>query len=233
MRETLRFYVDCFLWAFPRSWGVSETISAAVGLFLPILVKLIPEMESKLTDLLWQIPLFALATVFLVRFIRAPYELYKREKQGAEKTEQELRDTISQLETKASATDWKDLADRFKETDSFVTAHWYEDRGEATWQISPGDKQGKEYASLCELAGSMLTRSPKVCAMLPDKVRSKSDPIERWLEFLKERGELHVTGHGVVREGEGQETRSILLGSIENLPGASRQACIHCAACET
>lgn len=211
MWKTLQFYRDCFSWALKPSWGLSEKASSLVGLLIPILIKAVPGWETRLTNLLWQIPLSVFATVLVVRLFRAPYELYRLRHQESEETERKLRARVSHC----IRADWQQGVD-----------------GEEIWRVVGPEQQRKDYISLCELAGAMLRCSPNVFRTLIDEVRRNPDPVKSWMQFLKQREGLSTTQYAEWTAKGGQESGVILFGSIENLPDVSSRACIYCAACE-
>jgi hypothetical protein len=97
MRKFLNFYGRLFAKALSHSWGVFDIISTVLGVILPILAKLHPEWGSAMSDLAWQIPLTALATLFLTRLFLAPYWLYSEQETDAARAEAALREKIEGL----------------------------------------------------------------------------------------------------------------------------------------
>jgi hypothetical protein len=103
--------------------------------------------------------------------------------------------------------------------------------GRDTWYIGGWTPSGK-CKSLCGLAGTMLLRSPRVCAELSEEIRSAGDPMYRWLDFLKERRPLDNYIALVETLNDGRQA-GVYAGYIYSLPEASAAACIECAAKET
>ena len=129
--------------------------------------------------------------------------------------------------------DWLQLAKDFescpKQLRGEYTRHGLP--GIDAWRIS-GWSHPDKCRSLASLAGTMLLRSPRVCAELSDQVRSCADPMYRWLYFLKERS--HLDNYIALAEPlDDGRTAGVYAGYINNLPEASAAACIECAAKET
>jgi hypothetical protein len=74
-----------FLWrlvwtAFSRSLGTADLISGALGALAAYLFRDSPAIMS---DLAWQIPVFSLAAVTLIRLAAAPYWMWREEREEA------------------------------------------------------------------------------------------------------------------------------------------------------
>jgi hypothetical protein len=126
-----------------------------------------------------------------------------------------------------SAATWKSLGKEFRELPRRIRADWHRDGdGTESWILLYPACKG-----LCTLAGAMLSKSPKVFAMLPQKVRSEGDAMSRWLSFLKERQPIRIQDcYETMPDGR---QKIILFGSIEDVSENSSTACIECAAAET
>jgi hypothetical protein len=132
--------------------------------------------------------------------------------------------------------EWKELAARFGMLDRFVSASWHcTRRNNATvnekWDVG-GISGGAKCETLCRYAGSLLLKSPKASSLLPDNIRAYSNPVWRWLFFLKENhrameSEIPLMG----TESDGTKT-IYLMGSIRALPAVSERICLECAAAE-
>ncbi len=135
---------------------------------------------------------------------------------------------------KQMAGEWKDLAARFHAiANASIRADWNRaGDGTETWRVCGGDHQVCE--SLCRLAGATLSRSPRIFAALQEDIRLESNPLYRWLNFLKGAAG-NVTGMGYANETnrDGNTTGIHQFGSIHNLPAVSERVCIDCAATET
>ena len=129
--------------------------------------------------------------------------------------------------------DWLQLAKDFESCPQQLRAEYSRHGlpGQDSWYIggwTPSDK----CKSLCRMAGTMLISSRQVRYALSEEVRPVSDPIYRWLYFLKERRHLDNYLFAVETFPDGQ-TAGVYSGYINNLPEASAAACIDCAAKET
>jgi hypothetical protein len=144
-------------------------------------------------------------------------------------------------EGQVTANDWKELAQKFDEfTPSYVRAEWMSETldwngklvGEF-WLVR--DDWNNQFAprcqALCEIAGAMLAKSPKVSRALSKTVKTRSDNVYRWLYFISEKqGVLKIDGHGTSTvAGTTVKTKS---GTIHDLPAACSTACLECAAKE-
>jgi len=141
----------------------------------------------------------------------------------------------SRQESPVGSSEWKALAESFKEyTKSGTVANWQHSslQNHERWDICADTRYAtRQCESLCRLAGAMLARSPRVTADLPMEVASRSDPVARWLGFLKENyNAMEHVGHAV--EPVGDKQNSILLGTIRELAPLSVSACIDSAARE-
>ena len=72
-----------FLWrlvgtALSRSFGTADLISGALGALAAYLFRDSPDIMS---DLAWQIPLYSLAAVTLIRLVAAPYWMWREERE--------------------------------------------------------------------------------------------------------------------------------------------------------
>ncbi len=124
-----------------------------------------------------------------VRQIKIPKEVWQ----------EQLRDSRAAIREQATAmvadnigrTDWLQLKKDFDECPRDIRAD-YSRNGkppEDRWSIG-GTPRPDRCRALCQLAGSMLLRSPTVRFGLSEEIRSISDPTYRWLYFLKERRSL-------------------------------------------
>lgn len=132
---------------------------------------------------------------------------------------------------------WKELATRFSRLDVNLEAEWMSESLDMdgkpvgdTWRIR-GPYQDEQCEALCQLAGAMLMKSPKLRARLSDKVISRTNDAWRWLYFLAEHpGVARDSGYGdVTVRGFKKE---MLHRTIKELAAQSHNACIRCAARE-
>lgn len=176
-------------------------------------------------------PLVYWAVAFVTLFI-AFFRAWNDEVNAKEKALAQLANLEKTVKATAdandvSATDWKNLGKEFQGLPGRIRADWHRDGdGTESWILLHPACKG-----LCTLAGAMLTKSPRVFAMLSQKVPPGSDAMSRWLRFLKERQPIRVQ-HCYETMPEGQQ-KIILFGSIEDVRENSFTACIECAAAET
>jgi len=83
---------------------MADGLSTALGILLPLIAKFNPRWGSAMSDLIWQIPLTAMSTFFVVRLVLSPYWLYEQREQAALGIEDSLRKQIAtqglQLDTR-------------------------------------------------------------------------------------------------------------------------------------
>jgi hypothetical protein len=108
-----------------KSWHVSDTLASAISLLIPPLAQwLFPEWGTRMTDFVWQVPLFVLAALTLVRGFLAPYWMYQEQERETkalndthQKTEAELRQRIAELtaqpDTRAIRREQRETLARF------------------------------------------------------------------------------------------------------------------------
>ena len=126
------------------------------------------------------------------------------------------------------SANWRDLAKDFDGLPERIRADWNRNgEGTESWRIAHQKCEG-----LCKLAGAMLVKSPNIVTELPQSLQSESDPMFRWLSFLKEKNYLSRIQYGVESAETGKEPKIILFGSIENVARVSAVVCIECAAME-
>jgi hypothetical protein len=140
-------------------------------------------------------------------------------------------------ETPIGSKDWQELAQNFGRVPTDMRADWWiadtKVQGPIQWQSLAGGPPAKHCEALCRLAGNMLLRSPKIAASLPDDVRSRAEPLYRWLDFLKAR--YSGIGNIMHLESERDDGTKVfsLAGQIEHVGTESVTACLNCAADET
>jgi preprotein translocase subunit SecG len=122
---------------------------------------------------------------------------------------------------------WKDMAAEFKSVkDLAVRAEWHKDPDRESWILAgPAPVAVDHTTVLCRRAGAMLLRSPRVAATLSARVRAHADPVDRWLQFLRERPDTRMQVRGM------SHTIDIPIegGHIRDVPTVSAGACIACA----
>jgi hypothetical protein len=143
--------------------------------------------------------------------------------------------TGSQAE-KIHRDDWEKLAAHFKALPGFgVRADWFQHgSGAEIWSLHGGPSDVRDVEALCRLAGTMLLKSPRVLEQLSNDVVTQTDPLDRWLVFLKEQnggldGRLL---YGATRDKYGVE-RPYYSDCLSSVATVSSRVCLHCSAQET
>ncbi len=93
-RNWQQFYMRWFRVAADHAWSASDFIASALGIIIPIIAHYQPKWESKMTPLIWEIPLCVFGTLCISRLIAAPYWIYKERHVDAGRESDELRKTI-------------------------------------------------------------------------------------------------------------------------------------------
>jgi hypothetical protein len=94
-KECASFYWDCIKETFDRSLGVSDLLASIFGMVVPPIAKHFGARESTMTDLYWQVPLFAFAGFGVCRLFLSPYFIYKFQKDRAKRLEEEAEYSLS------------------------------------------------------------------------------------------------------------------------------------------
>jgi hypothetical protein len=135
-------------------------------------------------------------------------------------------------ETKlALNAEWKELAARFEKLPSGIRADYQIDRKDQattydSWMIIGDNHRSCE--TLCKYAGILLLNSPNALKHASDVTQQQSNPIWRWLYFLKDHGAARSNGLPPTSD----DGTIYLLGSISDLAPSSARMCIECAAQE-
>lgn len=150
-----------------------------------------------------------------------------------------LQRLASEEKERVRSSDWKDLADRFKEISRHVgaqlqtTSELREQFGKDTsrsdrWSIGV-DREEKKCEALCVLAGAMLAKSRN--QPLSAEVRAVTSDRDRWLGFLRECDAVRSDGY--VIEPISEDRKQIrYYGYITELAVVSANTCIECSARE-
>jgi hypothetical protein len=133
--------------------------------------------------------------------------------------------------------DWKELSGKFAEIAkvliSPISADYFRNSDGESWSMRGGPAATvRNLESLCKLAGNLLIASPSVARRLPSELHARTDPVHRWLFYLKNKGSaFNYTGYGTEILNGGKEAHC-QMGSIEQLAAVSASECIACAADE-
>jgi hypothetical protein len=162
-------------------------------------------------------------------------------RERAERDEARIRDLEAQatvlMKTAAEKTvreDWQRLATAFRAAPGFeVRADWSKaSSGAESWEIRGGPEDCRECETLCRQAGTMLMKSPHILQTLPGSVQSHTNPLWRWLEFIKEQsGGLSRASYGM-EQHDGGEQKPVYFGSLADVKAKSARACVDCATSE-
>jgi hypothetical protein len=82
-----------WLWlttAIQKSWGISDFLSTAVGVFLPPFAKVVGITDATASNLAWQVPALAFCGFAGARLLSAPYLIYQKEHKRIGELEDEL-----------------------------------------------------------------------------------------------------------------------------------------------
>jgi hypothetical protein len=157
----------------------------------------------------------------------------------AETEKEQLRAELAEAK-KADApardwnAEWKELSGKFEKVGLDVSAQWQCNRRNnqtifENWNLSGTYR--KQCEALCVFAGALLLKSPNASPGLSELARQQSDPVWRWLFFLKENHNALSSGLGSLPQIDSDGT-IYLMGHISNLAVVSAQACMECAALE-
>lgn len=237
----------CYYRKFVAHWG-NELLSFGreqiVGITLAVLILffqihkgLIPAKEVHdiaLATIFW--PYIGLICIYLViHWVRTPWQLEKQQREIIK----ELSASLHASGEKANVPplnlqqEWKELATRFEKISPHVRADWQCQRKEnrtvdETWRLA--GLFGETVAeTLCRYAGTLLAKSPSVIGQLSAATREQTDPVWRWLFFLKDTSPHFYRDPIYGTEADGT---IYLMGGIRQLASASATACIECATAE-
>ena len=81
LRRFGAFYGRCLRLAFHGAWGVSGVIGTAASLLIPLLGRMFPALPlATMSDFVWQIPLYTLSGLFVLRLMAAPFWIHDSER---------------------------------------------------------------------------------------------------------------------------------------------------------
>jgi len=128
--------------------------------------------------------------------------------------------------------DWKDLANEFRGyAGHTLRADWYHTSAGEAWRICGGAEFSIVCAVeiLCRNAGRLLVSSPNVSASLPADIKTLSDPMERWLYYMKKKGTFYRSGFVGTEQLNDGTIFHAYSGNINSLPNAASNECLDCA----
>jgi hypothetical protein len=133
-------------------------------------------------------------------------------------------------ERPVTGAEWMQMATEFRNVrDVAVRAEWHKDPIRESWSLAGPMPVALEHTkALCTRAGAMLLGSPRLAVALSERVRAHEDPVDRWLEFIREQPQTRMQvldmSHTIAIPVEG--------GYIQDVPTVSARACIACSADE-
>ena len=134
------------------------------------------------------------------------------------------------VERPVAGDEWMQLAAEFDSVrDLTVRAQWHKDPDGESWSLAGSMPAALDHTrALCTRAGVMLLGSPRVAAALSERVRAHADPVDRWLQYVREQPQARMQmldlSHTIDIPIEG--------GYIRDVPTVSARACIACSADE-
>jgi hypothetical protein len=174
---------------------------------------------------------------FIWNFIKAPHRILEEENAVLVQSNKEAESHIKALtaESHAGAKQWREMAERFAKEDKFIGAQWNRtSAGSELWHFSGGNTHNIE--ALCRIAGTMLIKSQRVARELPSSVTTQTNPMYRWLLFIKDSNFRGIGNamYGIEVGEDGNPTGGIHFNDVvNNLSELSSRACIYCESLET
>jgi hypothetical protein len=126
-----------------------------------------------------------------------------------------------------TSADWLQLSNGFKGIGQAVRADWSSCDGKVTWLI----RMGTECEALCMRAGAMLSKSTGMKGLVKEDILSQKDHIDRWLEYVKDRGGLGPQSYFPDERRDGT-TFFQYQATISDVPTTSSKLCLECSAHE-
>jgi hypothetical protein len=91
--------------AVTHSWGKTETVSTLAGIAVPAVAKMSGD-DGAMSDLAWQVPLCVFLTLFVVRFLLAPWWIHKEQELAftgqTSHREKTFEDTVRELKEESA-----------------------------------------------------------------------------------------------------------------------------------
>jgi hypothetical protein len=134
-----------------------------------------------------------------------------------------------------TSADWREMATSFETVSKSVVHAGYQAggfSGTELWSLGGVPAQAKQCGALCKIAGAMLLRSPNVAKRVSAETLAVEDEADRWLKFLKENHSAMSRMDYAIETDDLGNRKPIFMGTILDVPGASRVACLDSAALE-
>jgi hypothetical protein len=127
-------------------------------------------------------------------------------------------------EDRTTASEWEQLADRFKQCSTWARADYQTTNGKTRWTV----KEDPLCEVLCKKAGAMLLNSPKsrkaFSPMLPDG----EEYINHWLEIVKRKTPSATYGYFFERQDDGSSVNHF-HGVVNDIARTSSRLCLECS----
>jgi len=139
------------------------------------------------------------------------------------------RNSLREGALRVSPADWRDMSDKFGAlVSSQISAQFQTTQNVTRWTLYDA-----HCGALCTLAAAMLIASHSVSAHLSVAIKGETDPVSRWLDYLKEttHAASYRTEYAVETLDSGEKLFHY-LGRIDNVPRESAAACLRCSAQE-
>lgn len=146
------------------------------------------------------------------------------------------RDQVRRCEELLSASsksnfpeEWGKLSAAFSSASRSARADWHTNRERrTTWHIACDSGPDGEVASLCNVAGTLLTKSTEIADQLPAEIIRESDPMFRWLSYVKSLRGSSESSYGQELDDKGEVLGLIFFGSVRDIAAISSQICRDC-----
>ena len=128
-----------FLWlcikeAWKTSWEKSDTGTGIAGAGVAVVAHFFPRWEQAMTNVAWEIPLVALASIIIVRLLKSPFMLYRKRDIETESLKEELK-RLQERKDRDWNGDWLLLEKRFRMINSSIYAFWQQNGlGFGSWR---------------------------------------------------------------------------------------------------
>jgi len=218
-----------FIWSVARHWGALVSGGVIIGL-----IGILQGIGCHIPPAVYWV--IAIVAIFVACYMAWNEERIQKEKAIAELGELKLANASAARGNRSFSQEWKELSGKFEKVGLDASAQWNCNRRNnqtilETWSLSGTYRKPCE--TLCKVAGTMLLKSPNACLGMSEFARGQSDPVWRWLFFLKENHDAMSSNSpfGGLPPTDNEGT-IYLMGRIPNLAQVSALVCTECAALE-
>ena len=138
-----RYCCLVFRAAWKHAIGYTDIISSGVGAMLAVIIHFSPKWKHLLTGVLWQIPIWILATVVIVRLIFAPFWLWKIDREEIKNQQKQIDDLVAEAEPS--------LRIFFDETEPYLTVQFGPDGPPKLITSVSVENIGNKYLERCQV----------------------------------------------------------------------------------